>query len=400
MRLLHVIQSADPRHGGPIEALTARAGLLGRLGHRVEVASCDDPGADFVRDATLPIHALGPGLGKYGWTPRLLAWLRAHHRGYDAVIVNGVWQYNGLAVRQALADSGRRYFLFPHGMLDPWFGERYPIKHLKKLPYWLLVERFNLLRAAAVLFTSEEERQRARRAFPCYAAAREEIAPYGVAAPEKPLDDYRRAFAAVLPALANTRYLIFMGRLHEKKGVDLLLDAFASVAAGHPDVSLLIAGPDDTPYADLLKKRAQRLGMAARVTWAGMLSGDVKYGALVAAEAFVLPSHQENFGVAVVEALACGTPVLISDKVNIWREVEAGGAAYVEADTVEGTRRLLDRWLALPAPDRAAMAAAAQPLFRERFDIASSLDRFLDIVGGNVGGDVGGNVGPSRVEAV
>lgn len=381
MRILHVIHSADPRHGGPIEALTVRGRLLKQMGHSVEVASCDDPKAAFIGDLALPIHAFGPGLGRYGIAPRLTAWLRERHSDYDTVIVNGIWQYNCLAVRQALHASGRPYFVFPHGMLDPWFGEQYPLKHLKKLPYWLLVERLNLRDAAAVLYTSEEERQRARRAFPRY-AANEHVAPYGIAAPEKPLGDYTEAFAAAFPALADTRFLVFMGRLHEKKGIDLLLDAFA--AAPDRELALLVAGPDDTPYAAALKARAERLGIATRVTWAGMLRGDVKYGALAAAEAFVLPSHQENFGVAVVEALACGTPVLISDKVNIWREVEADGAALVESDTLDGTRRLLERWLALPAPERAAMAAAARPLFRERFDIASSIARFLDIVGGAV----------------
>ena len=112
-----------------------------------------------------------------------------------------------------------------------------------------------------------------------------------------------------------------------------------------------------------------------------MLRGEVKYGALASAEAFVLPSHQENFGVAVVEALACGTPVLISDKVNIWREVKLGGAAVVEADTLEGTTRLLERWFALPSSEREAMAAAALPLFRERFDIGASIGHFLKIIG-------------------
>ena len=379
MRLLHVIHSVDPRHGGPIEALTVRGKLLAAIGHHVEIASCDDPAAAFVRDATLPVHALGPGLGKYGFTRRLAAWLRGRHRTYDAVIVNGIWQYNCAAVRQALRGTDRPYFVFPHGMLDPWFGEQYPLKHLKKLPYWMLVERPNLRDAAGVLYTSEEERQRARRAFPCY-AAREFVAPYGIAAPAKPLDVYRQAFAEAFPTLAGTRFLVFMGRLHEKKGIDLLLDAFAVAAPS--DVTLLVAGPDDTPYADQLKAHAKRLGIAPRVVWAGMLRGDVKYGALAAAEAFVLPSHQENFGVAVVEALACGTPVLISDKVNIWREVEAGAAAIVEPDTADGTAKALDRWFSLSAADQASMREAARPLFEARYDIAASITRFLGIVGG------------------
>jgi glycosyltransferase involved in cell wall biosynthesis len=103
-----------------------------------------------------------------------------------------------------------------------------------------------------------------------------------------------------------------------------------------------------------------------------MLSGDLKWGALRRAEVFVLPSHQENFGIAVVEAMACGTPVLISRPVNIWREIEAGGAGLVEDDTLEGCSRLLERWLALPQPQKREMAARAVDAFKQSYEISQT----------------------------
>ncbi len=134
----------------------------------------------------------------------------------------------------------------------------------------------------------------------------------------------------------------------------------------------MMAGPCFRP--DYLKE-LQHLGArceavsSGSVSFPGMLSSDLKWGALRRAEVFVLPSHQENFGVAVVEALACGTPVLISRPVNIWREVEASGAGLVEADTVEGCSRLLGRWLDLADEARTKMRADAVAAFRKNFEI-------------------------------
>jgi glycosyltransferase involved in cell wall biosynthesis len=111
-----------------------------------------------------------------------------------------------------------------------------------------------------------------------------------------------------------------------------------------------------------------------------MLTGTRKWGALSAAEAFVLPSHQENFGIAVVEALACGTPVLISNKINIWREIEADNAGYVENDDLAGTTALLRRWAETNPPVRMAMKASAKDCFGRRFEIERATDSLLKVL--------------------
>ena len=114
-----------------------------------------------------------------------------------------------------------------------------------------------------------------------------------------------------------------------------------------------------------------------------MLSGDLKWGAFYASEMFCLPSHQENFGVAVAEALACGRPAFISDKVNIWREVVADGAGMVEPDTPEGTERLLARWLAASPSEVEQMRANARRCFEHRFRIETVATNLVHIVGSN-----------------
>jgi glycosyltransferase involved in cell wall biosynthesis len=257
-------------------------------------------------------------------------------------------------------------------MLDPWFKHRYPLKHLKKSAYWWPFERRVLCDAAAVLFTCEEERRLARTSFPG-SSYEEQVVAFGTAAPPENIPAQRAAFFDHTPAVRDQRYWLFLGRIHPKKGVDLLIDAYGRLARQTSLPHLVIAGPcADAGYLRQLQDRAAACCPAGQVEWPGMLNGDVKWGALRAAEAFVLPSHQENFGIAVVEALACGTPVLISHPVNIWREIAEDGAGLVEPDTAEGTERLLARWLALDENTRRSMRATARESFLRRYEIGAA----------------------------
>lgn len=130
---------------------------------------------------------------------------------------------------------------------------------------------------------------------------------------------------------------------------------------------------------------AESLRVGDRITWIGMLNEDAKWGAYRAAEAFVLTSHSENFGIVIAEALACGLPVLISDKVNIWREIERCGAGLVEGDTVAGATSLLDRWINLSDSDRAEMRWRAQACFLENFEARGAALGFVESIAGAIG---------------
>jgi glycosyltransferase involved in cell wall biosynthesis len=256
-------------------------------------------------------------------------------------------------------------------MLDPWFRRAYPMKHLKKWAYWQLCERHVLRDAAAVLFTCEQERRLARDSFRPY-ACRERVVAYGTAAPEAAEERQLHAWREAQPELAGRAFWLFLGRVHPKKGVDLLLQAYAQLAhrSAVPLPALVIAGPSaDARYRAQLAALERTLPSNARVVWPGMLEGDLKWGALRAAEAFVLPSHQENFGLAVAEALAVGTPVLISRPVNIADEIAAAGAGLVERDDLAGTARLLNAWRSLTAGERRRMRDAASALFLQRYEI-------------------------------
>jgi glycosyltransferase involved in cell wall biosynthesis len=138
-----------------------------------------------------------------------------------------------------------------------------------------------------------------------------------------------------------------------------------------------MAGPGDHAFGREMKALVASLGITERVTWTGMLSGDLKWGSFHAADAFVLTSHQENFGIAVVEALACGVPVLISNQVNIWREIEQAGAGFVDSDDPAGAERLLERWVGVDAALWQRMRRAARNIFYERFVIDRAADSLI-----------------------
>ncbi|MEO8004546.1 MAG: glycosyltransferase [Betaproteobacteria bacterium] len=381
LRILHSISSVNPAGGGPIEGLKQLAAVNFEHGHTVEVVSLDDPASPWVAHCPVRCHALGPGTASYRYSPRLVPWLREHRHAYDMVVVNGLWQYSSFGVWRALRGTTTPYFVFTHGMLDPWFKRTYPLKHLKKWLYWPWAEYRVLRDAAAVLFTCEEERRLARESFWLYKCD-ERVVDYGTRAPAGDAPGQRALFLQRFPHLKDKRCLLFLGRVHEKKGPDLLFRALASVIAQLPSdrtkhIHLVMAGPHDHAYGREMQALASRLGLAERITWTGMLGGDLKWGSFHAADAFVLTSHQENFGIAVAEALACGVPVLISNQVNIWREILQGGAGFVEPDDVAGARRLLEQWLQVDPGLWLRMRDAAKSVFAERFAIDHAAESFI-----------------------
>ncbi|MCD2316814.1 glycosyltransferase [Sphingomonas sp. IC-11] len=388
-RILRIITSADPRTGGPIEGARRIGEIWASQGHRQDMLTLDPPEECYLPDYSGTIIGLGAPRGRgllsrYRYSPAMVPWLREHAARYDAVIVSGLWRYAARGARIALAGGATPYFVFPHGMLDPWFRRDAPLKHLGKQASWWWAEGPLLKGARAVLFTSEEERVRAEGAFRPY-RLRGDVVNYGTADLSGDSAADVVAFRRLLPALGDRPFLLFLGRIHPKKGCDLLVHAFGSIADREPALDLVIAGPDEVGLVAGLRTAAQRAGLGARVHFPGMLSGSAKAGALRAASAFVLPSHQENFGIALAEALAAGTPVLVSDQVAIWREVVADGAGLVAADTLGGTRELLTHFADCCPEQRLAMRRNARACFVDRFHIQRAADSLRLLIEREIG---------------
>ena len=381
MRLLRVIRQTNPETGGPIEGLLRSSEVLISYGHEVEVVSLESADEAATRGFPFPVTGLGRGVGRYGYNPRLAPWIKENARRFDAVVLHGLWNYSSIGAWRGLRNQSIPYFIFVHGMMDPWFRRRYPLKHLVKSAYWWLGEGRVLRDAAGVLFTSVEECERARGEFRGH-SYKERVVRYGIAGPAGEGQAQKAAFSSEFPSLKHKSFVLFLGRIHPKKGCDLLLRGFAKARNEvGPEIQLVIAGPGSPKHIVELKRLAYKLEISDRVHWLGMLRGDYKWGALRSAEAFILPSHQENFGIAVAEAMACSTPVLISNKVNIWREVDASKGGLVQPDTAVGTYNLIRQFYSMSAEERVRMGTSAREGFLRNFEIETAALDFARIIG-------------------
>lgn len=399
MRILHVIASMDPENGGPCQGIRDSNNELMKLGIEREVVCLDGPEASFLGKDLFPIYALGPSKSKWQYSPKLLNWLLINITRYDVVIVNGLWLYQGYAVKKAmqilqkLKKEGKldgkiipKFYIITHGMLDPYF-QRAPghkLKAIRNWFYWKLIENKVVNSADGLLFTCETELLLAREPFRPYHPKKELNVSYGIASPPTYTMEMVNAFREKCIGLDKSPYLLFLSRIHEKKGVDLLIKAYIDIKKKYADVAvvlpkLVIAGPGmDTPYGKKMQNLASDINEF--VFFPGMLTGDAKWGAFYECNAFILPSHQENFGIAVVEALACSKPVLISNQVNIWHEVEESKSGIIADDTLIGTKRLFETWLFMDDKEKSNLAFAAKCCFESNFDITHVTKLFLNAV--------------------
>jgi glycosyltransferase involved in cell wall biosynthesis len=376
VRLLHLIHTLDPATGGPPQAVRQLAAAGSRAGWTHGVATLDAGDRPWLADFPGPVHAIGPAHTRWGWAPGLPAWLRGPGRDWDLWVVHGLWQFHGPAARAAARDVGRRYAVVPHGMLDPWFGRAHPLRHLRKRASWPLLERPLLRDAAVMLCTTDEEARLAPLAF-AGLQARTRVVGLGLCGDTVPdaAAAPAQAFLERHPQLRGRRVLLFLGRLHAKKAPLMLLQAFADSTLPQRGFALAFAGPDGGMRDPLGQAIVQR-GLQSHAVLCGPLAGAAKWAALRAADAFVLPSHQENFGLAVAEALAAGTPALLSRQVQTWPAVVRHGAGLATEAEPVALRALLEQWARLAPAQVQAMRDAAPRAFRAEFEMHAVVRRW------------------------
>ncbi len=394
MKVLHAIAIMDPMSGGLCQALRNIIPELNRYGVDSEVVSLDDPGSSFLNKDSFPIMPLGPGKTSWRYSRLLMPWLKDNLNKYDIVIVHGLWQYHGYAVINAIEklrqkeENGKiaRLMVMPHGMLDPYF-QKAPERKLKAIRnwiFWKLMESRLINKADAILFTCETELLLARETFKPYSPKKELNVSFGIQLPPEFQQDMTNSFLQKCPLTANRPFILFLSRIHQKKGVDILIKAFEEVFFKGTNVAeiplLVIAGPGiNTKYGQTILEMVDKSeALSANIVFPGMLSGDNKWGAFYNCEAFILPSHQENFGIAVAEALACSKSVLISKEVNIWREIDAMNAGIIAQDNLDGTINLLMDWKKMNTEEREAMGHAALQCFKHNFAIEPATKRLFE----------------------
>ena len=383
MKVLHVIPSVALWRGGPSVAIRAFTHGLARQGLDTHVATTDDN-----RPTRLNVSLQGPVDEEgviYHYFPRqiryyicsapFVAWFWRHVRDYDVIHIHTIFSYCSSAAAWIASQQGVPYIIRPAGMLSRW-GFHNGRPSLKRFSF-AMMERHLLRRAAAVQYTTEQEREE---------AADLKFSHHPVVIPN-PVEwggagiISGRQFRSQYPALADRRLIMFLSRIHPKKGVDLLLPAFREVLREHPTAALVIVGDGDVPsMVQDLRRLASSLGIEDSVFWPGFLGGSAKVAALAAADVFVLPSYSENFGMAPVEAMSMGIPVVVTDQVGIHQEVSEGRAGIVTPPAVAPlasalTLLLREDGLRLEMGRNAARLAAA------RYSVEAVAGKLIDLYG-------------------
>ena len=386
MKILRVISSMHPENGGPCQGIRNSIPAQEFLGVESDVLCFDAPSAPFLAKENLKIHAIGPAQGPYSYCSRLSSWLKINLLSFDVVIIHGLWLYNSYGtykVWRYFKNKGFRVpklYVMPHGMLDPYFqkARNRRFKALRNWAFWKLIEHRVINGADGVLFTCEQELLLAREAFTPYKPKAEIDIGYGIQFPPGHDIKFTQSFMRKCPGIKDRPYFLFLSRIHPKKGVDLLISAYLKLKKEYKTIpDLVIAGPGlDTIFG----KAIQEMAINQPIYFPGMLEGDIKWGAFYGCEAFILPSHQENFGIAVVEAMACAKPVLISNQVNIWREIEKANAGLICEDTEAGVLAMLKYWTKEAEENKKTMGIRASKVFKTHYAIDKAAARMIACV--------------------
>lgn len=367
MRILHVVPTVDASAGGPPQVASRLAAAQSGLGHQATLIapSPREPStAISVRLGEVPHGELvrwvdaGPATG----LERVLA-----RRGREALgralkdadlcVIHCIWDAFTTAAAKEARARGVPYVVVPHGMLDPWCLRQKALKKRLALATYMR----GVLNGATFLHALNASERDLMR--PLGLSVPVEVIPNGVFLEEFENLPRAGAFRSSRPTLKNDPYILFLSRLHYKKGLDYLADAFAIVAKERADLRLVVAGSDDG-YKDEFERMIAGHGLGERTHLVGPVYGDDKLAAFNDAACFCLPSRQEGFSIAVTESLACGTPAVVSEDCHYPEVSEVGAGAVTKLDAkavAEGLRRVL-------AGDRGAMGEAGRRLVRERFN--------------------------------
>lgn len=365
IRVLHYLHAVREEDGGVVRAVLDLCQVLAKRGCAVTLATYDaqdvpqawaaDPDAPVVVDLSRHRSAIDEPLLKC-----------------DVVHLHTPWDRRNVPLARLASRAGKPYVLSVHGMLDDWCMAQ---KSLKKRVYWWLAARRLLENAYRVHCTAEGERTQAERWYPRGASA---VLPLVVDMPEAeelpgPAEAMRQ-----FPSLDTAEpKLLFLSRLHPKKGVDHLLHAASRLVDGQVPARLFIAGPGERSYVDQLQQLATKLGIAERTHFVGLVQDRLKLSLYQAADLFVLPTYQENFGLVLPEALACGTPVVTTRGVDIWPEIQAAGGAIVSNAPGELAEALAELLADLPA--LAELGTRGQRYAREWLDPGQVVDGYVEL---------------------
>ena len=366
-RILRIINSINPVYGGPSKTIIDSSIILTKQGFKVDILTSDPANSNFFKSKIVKVINKGPGLGNYAFNIRLFFWLFKNKKNYDYFIVHGIWEFNTLIARFLLK---KKYFVFTHGQLDPYF--KYELfKKLKKQIYWYFFEKRNLLFSKSLLLTSENEKKLLNNTFVNTKNIKKTIVGYGICAPEFNKKLVNIVFYKKFPKLKNKKFLLYLGRFHEKKGCEILLKTLKKLFNHKFKYEILMVGPNND-YKKKLIELSKSYNLNNKIHWSDMLLNNLKWGAISASSGMILSSHGENFGVSIVESLSCSKPVLTTNKVNIHREIINYNAGFISNDNVNSYFSILNKFNKLNNKDLNKLSKNSLKCFNDNFNLKSN----------------------------
>jgi glycosyltransferase involved in cell wall biosynthesis len=368
MKILHVIADLDRRRGGPAQVCIELARLLANAGHDVRIVTTErgfpaefvDHGPEPFGPKSLTIESFPidpPRFWGTSWAMRRR--LSTAVQEADIVHVHSLYMFHDWVTGHYCRLYNKAYIVRPHGTLDPYMHNRH---RWRKYVVERLFQNEMQRRAAGLHYTTQEEWDLAR---PYAHNPRGWVAPNGIDLSQFDNLPPSGALRLRYPQIGDRRVVLFFGRLNFKKGVDTTISMFANVARKRSDVILVIAGPDGG-MRRLAEQRVGEASLADRVIFTGMVTGEDKRIVLGGSDFFVLPSMSENFGISVVEAAACGIPVIFSDRVNLRHDFEAAKAGLIAPPNAAAFAECLCYLLDNPA-ECSAMARRGYDFVRRRY---------------------------------
>ena len=383
MNILHVIGTLNSRYGGPVSVLWGLAVAQVRRGHQVTIYTSGDEGRSFSKSIdpltkSINIFSFAVSIKPILFSLRFYRYLKNSIDSFDIIHIHGLYRFPVTYAASLARKKGIPYIIRPHGSLDPFlyrqsrFGKwAVPIKRM----YEHLFDLPNLNNASAIHFTAKEEMERTTF---LKLRAPAVIIPNGIDWQQYSSLPIEGQFRSRIGLGAQTPLVLFLGRINFKKGLDLLIPSFARVLETVPEARLAIVGPDNEGYGLKVRQWCREQGIADKVFFVDHLGQEEVKQAYVDADVFVLPSYTENFGMTVVEAMACACPVVISDQVNIWREVKEEGAGLVvglnPAEIADAIKRILaDKAASLEMGRRGRLAA------ERRYSWSQIVDQMIQV---------------------
>ncbi len=338
MKILHIASSYWPafEFGGPIQSVHLLNKFLVKQGIEITVFTTN-AGLKNKKNLLFGRHNLEgvevvyfpyTGAKNFNYSPELKKALKKEIENFDLVHITGVWNYPIFAAASCAKRHKKPYIISPRGTLyeETFFGGSI-LSKVKKSIYWPLVAKKIIENSESLHFTTQDEAEKTIE----FLNLKNNyfIVPNGLDLGQFLKDLPQKGYFKSKYLPLGNDYILILGRLNWKKGFDILVPAFAEVLKEYPDLYLAIVGPDEKNYQKIIKKLIQKNNIKDRVIFTGLLKGKEKLGAYLDARAFVLPSYSENFGMVVLEAMACGLPTIISNKVGIYKEVEKHQAGLI-----------------------------------------------------------------------